>query len=111
MCGRFYIDDETAREIERIVRKIDRQNAKTGEVHPSEPALVLRADQGSMVAEALKWGYESARKNTLVFNARSETVKERPMLSNICSCVKMKYLPVFPNYQILISAHILIKVF
>lgn len=41
MCGRFYIDDETAREIEKIVRIIDRQNAKTGEVHPSEPALVL----------------------------------------------------------------------
>ncbi len=79
MCGRFYIDDETAREIEKIVRIIDRQNAKTGEVHPLEPALVLRADQDSMVAEALKWGYESARKNTLIFNARSETVRERPM--------------------------------
>lgn len=79
MCGRFYIDDETAREIERIVRKIDRENAKIGDVHPSEPALVLRADRESVVAEVLRWGYESARKNTLIFNARSETVRERPM--------------------------------
>lgn len=79
MCGRFYIDDETAREIEKIARKIDRKNAKTGDVHPSEPALVLRADSNSMVAEVLKWGYETARKNTLIFNARSETVKEKPM--------------------------------
>lgn len=79
MCGRFYIDDETAREIERIARKIDGKIAKTGDVHPSEPALVLRADRDSMVAEALRWGYESARKNTLVFNARSETVRERTM--------------------------------
>lgn len=79
MCGRFYIDDETAREIEKIARKIDRKMAKTGDVHPSEPALVLRADRDSMVAEILKWGYESARKNTLIFNARSETVKEKPM--------------------------------
>lgn len=79
MCGRFYIDDETAREIERIARKIDRKNAKTGDVHPSEPALILRADHDSMVTEVLKWGYESARKNTLIFNARSETVRERPM--------------------------------
>lgn len=79
MCGRFYIDDGTAQEIERIARKIDRKNAKTGEVHPSEPALVLRADHDSMVAEVLRWGYESARKNTLVFNARSETVGEKPM--------------------------------
>lgn len=79
MCGRFYIDDETAREIERIARKIDRKNAKTGEVYPSEPVLVLCAGHDSMVAEVLKWGYESARKNTLVFNARSETVREKPM--------------------------------
>lgn len=79
MCGRFYIDDDTAREIERIARKIDRKNAKTGDVHPSEPALILRADHDSMVTEVLKWGYESARKNTLIFNARSETVREKPM--------------------------------
>lgn len=79
MCGRFYIDDETAQEIERIARRIDRKNAKTGDVHPSEPALVLRADRDSMVAEVLRWGYESARKNTLIFNARSETVGEKPM--------------------------------
>ncbi|MBD5491017.1 MAG: SOS response-associated peptidase [Lachnospiraceae bacterium] len=79
MCGRFYIDDETAQEIERIARKIDSRNAKTGDVHPSEPALILRADSDSMVAEVLKWGYESARKNTLVFNARSETVAEKSM--------------------------------
>lgn len=79
MCGRFYIDDETAQEIEKIARRIDRKMAKTGDVHPSEPALVLRADHDSMVAEVLRWGYESARKNTLVFNARSETVKEKPM--------------------------------
>lgn len=79
MCGRFYIDDETAWEIERIARKIDLKKAKTGDVHPSEPALVLRADHDSMVAEVLKWGYESARKNALIFNARSETVGEKPM--------------------------------
>lgn len=79
MCGRFYIDDETMREIERIAGKIDRKNAKMGDVHPSEPALVLRADQDSMVADVLRWGYASARNHTLIFNARTETVRERPM--------------------------------
>lgn len=79
MCGRFYIDDETAREIEKIARRIDRKMAKTGDVHPSEPALILRADHDSTVSEVLRWGYESGRKNTLVFNARTETVRERPM--------------------------------
>ena len=77
MCGRFYIDDETAREIEKIARKIDRKMAKFGDVHPSEPALVLRALKGEIVSEVLKWGYDGAGKN--IFNARSETVRERPM--------------------------------
>lgn len=28
MCGRFYVDDETAREIQKLVRKIDEQLKK-----------------------------------------------------------------------------------
>lgn len=79
MCGRFYIDDETMHEIEKIAGKIDRKNAKIGDVHPSELALVLRADHDSVVADVLKWGYVSARNHTLIFNARTETVRERPM--------------------------------
>ncbi len=61
MCGRFYIDDETAREIEKIAEKIDRKHAKTGDVHPSEPALILRTDHDDMVAEVLAWSYETHR--------------------------------------------------
>ena len=68
MCGRFYVDDETAREMEKIARKIDRKMAKTGDVHPSEPALVLRALKGGIVSEVLKWGYDMAGRN--IFNAR-----------------------------------------
>lgn len=79
MCGVFYVDDETMREIEKIARKIDRKLAATGDVHPSEPALILRADHKEMVSEVLKWGYEAYGKKTLIFNARSETVQERPM--------------------------------
>lgn len=66
-------------EIEKIAGKIDRKNAKIGDVHPSEPALVLRADHDSVVADVLKWGYASAGNHTLIFNARTETVRERPM--------------------------------
>lgn len=62
MCGRFYVDDETAREIEKIARKIDQKMAKMGDVHPSEPALILRAMKGEIVSEVLKWGYDAAGK-------------------------------------------------
>lgn len=79
MCGVFYVDDDTMREMEKIARKIDRKPAATGDVHPSQPALILRADHGEMVSEVLKWGYESYGKKKPIFNARSETVQERPM--------------------------------
>ena len=42
MCGVFYVDDDTMREIGKIARKIDRKKAATGDVHPSQPALILQ---------------------------------------------------------------------
>ncbi len=79
MCGVFYIEDDTMKEIERIARRIDERSAASGDVHPSQPALILRAGYEEMVSEVLKWGYEGYGKKTLIFNARSETVRERPM--------------------------------
>ena len=79
MCGVFYIDDDTMREIEKIARKINQKKATAGDVHPSQPALALRVNHGEIISEVLKWGYEAYGKKTLTFNARSETVQERPM--------------------------------
>ena len=79
MCGVFYVDDDTMREIEKIARKIDQKLATTGDVRPSQPALILRADHDEIVSEVLKWGYEAHGKKSLIFNARSETVQEKPM--------------------------------
>jgi len=79
MCGTFYVDDETMREIQKIARRIDRMNAKTGIVRPTDRAYVLRGSEKEIVADALQWGYESFQKNQVLFNARSETVKERAM--------------------------------
>ena len=79
MCGRFYVDDEIIREVEKIAGKIDRKMAKQGDVHPSEPALILRAMNGDVVSEVLKWGYDGIGKSSVIFNARSESVRERPM--------------------------------
>ena len=70
MCGRFCVDDETAKDIERIVRKIDRELWKSGDVHPSDHAFVLRQSPKGILAEQQKWGYSSSFGNTLVFNSR-----------------------------------------
>lgn len=44
MCGRYYVDDETAREIEKLVRDLDRklQIERTGDVFPSQNAMILK---------------------------------------------------------------------
>ena len=45
MCGRYYVDDETAKEIEKIVRSVDEKLKKEAEqgiklqakdIHPAE---------------------------------------------------------------------------
>lgn len=90
MCGRFYVDDDILREIEKIVRGIDAKRAKRGEVYPSEPAVVLHtvkdsentqglAEFPAFAAAVMEWGYKAPGKGTLIFNARSESVRERPM--------------------------------
>lgn len=83
MCGRFYVDDETMQEVEKIARKIDRETAKAGDVHPSEAALVIKAQKEEVVSQVLKWGYQAAAKSgRVIFNARSESVTEKPMFKN-----------------------------
>lgn len=79
MCGRFYLDDDTAAEIIKIVRRIDSKKFKTGDVFPSDPAMVLRAEQKEMVAEVMEWGYNNLPGGKLLINARSETVMEKPL--------------------------------
>lgn len=82
MCGVFYIDDETAREIERIARKIGQETVRAGDIHPSEPALVLRLSKDEVVSQVLRWGYEAVGKSGVIFNARSESVQEKPMFAH-----------------------------
>lgn len=89
MCGRYYIDDETAREIDKLVRKID-ENLKnsndagimlTGrDVHPNDLAPILIADgQGELRCHQQRWGFPGFKGKQVIFNARSETVLEKKM--------------------------------
>ncbi len=42
MCGRYYVDDETAREIEKIVRQVnDKLMKERREVYPAAKASVI----------------------------------------------------------------------
>ena len=49
MCGRFYVDEGTAREIEQVIRSVDLQIQKmgTGDIYPSQSVGIL--DRKSVV--------------------------------------------------------------
>ena len=55
MCGRYYVDDDTAKEIEKLVKQVDERmkqksekiHLKPKDIHPSEVAPVISADNNA----------------------------------------------------------------
>ena len=73
MCGRYYINDETAKEIEKLIRQIDDAllaSCKERDVYPSAKAPVILA--GSEQSDQLTYSNKG-----VIFNARSETALEK----------------------------------
>lgn len=63
MCGRYYVDDDTAREIEKLIRQVDEKMRKTesvylqvGDIYPSEVAPVIEADHKDLCCRWQRWG-------------------------------------------------------
>ena len=86
MCGRYYVDDETAREIERIIRIADEKVRKTApvnihakDIHPTDTAPILTASGNNISCSLQKWGLSGYDGKQVIFNARSETVLEKRM--------------------------------
>lgn len=88
MCGRYYIDDDTAREIEKLIRQVDermRQAPAAGslvqakDIHPSEVAPVIVAEGQKLCCRWQRWGFPGFHGKQLIFNARSESVLEKKM--------------------------------
>ena len=88
MCGRDYVDDETAKEIEKIVRSVDEKLKKEAakgiklqakDIHPTDQAPVLVSSAGGLRCELQKWGFPGFVDKQLVINARSESAMEKKM--------------------------------
>ena len=82
MCGRFYIDDDTAREIEKTIRMVDDKLKKerlSRDINPTESAPVIIYQQNHLLAADKKWGFPGFDSGKVIFNARSETVLEKKM--------------------------------
>ena len=88
MCGRFYIEEDTAEDLQRIIDALNRRYngnspAKTrGEIRPTDIIPVV-ANSPSMAisAYAMKWGYTMPDGKPM-FNARSETAATKPMFAD-----------------------------
>ena len=80
MCGRYYVDDDTAKEIERIIRIADEKVRKitATDIHPTDMAPILMADDRTFCCHMQKWGLPGFDGKQIIFNARSESVLEKP---------------------------------
>ena len=82
MCGRFFWDSDTARELEKTIRMVDdtfRIEHFTGDIHPTESAPVISYHQGSLLAVDKKWGFPGFNSSKVIFNARAESALEKKM--------------------------------
>jgi putative SOS response-associated peptidase YedK len=88
MCGRYYITEETKKELEKLVRDLERKinGAKfDGDIVPSAKAPILFADGKEISATMGRWGFPGAQGKNLIINARAETAQSKSMFSNCLS--------------------------
>lgn len=103
MCGRYYVDDETSREIEKILRNLN-QNQKLEQelelkleqkqeqklkqkqklkhitdIRPSDSAVVISRKNQMLVPERMNWGFPGFQGKGLLINARAEGVLDKKM--------------------------------
>lgn len=82
MCGRYYVNDETAQEIIKIIKDIDKELSivpkdRSGDVRPSQSALVIRKRNDDLTADQMTWGFPRYDGKGLLINARSESALEK----------------------------------
>lgn len=89
MCGRYYVDDDTAREIEKLVRQVDEKMRGTAtvcraeiaakDIHPTEVAPILMSSGSGLSCRWQRWGFPGFGKGQVIFNARCESAMEKPL--------------------------------
>ena len=86
MCGRYYVDDDTMDEVERVmeqasgglyVQNREKLQLIPKDILPSDEALVLKATRQGIICCLQKWGIPGFQQGQLLINARSETVTDK----------------------------------
>lgn len=89
MCGRYYIDEGMAEELEKLLQQIDVSLdwvKKGRDLHPGELAPVITDGPEGLRLELQHWGLPGFSKGRVIFNARSETVLEKKMFQDGIRC-------------------------
>ena len=86
MCGRYFFDGETAKEIEdELELSPGLITTGAGDITPAMSPIVISADRGGggagLRVSAMFWGVTQKDKK-LVINARAESALEKPMFSD-----------------------------
>ena len=88
MCGRYYVNDNTLEEIEKIVHQIDGKfrieknntlNFQAKDICPTDIVPVLAADNRNVAFKMQRWGFPGFQGTQVIFNARSESALEKKM--------------------------------
>lgn len=79
MCGRYYISEDMAGEIQKLVRNVDERLAmcRSGDVCPSSMATVLLQSGNRLAAADMRWGFPGYDGKSLIINGRSDHALEK----------------------------------
>lgn len=81
MCGRYYIDDTTKKEVNSILGNMsqytDTKQMQSRDIFPSQSALVIKNQNGHLAVDRMVWGFQRLDGKGLLINARAESALER----------------------------------
>ena len=89
MCGRYEFslegNDKYIEELKKRIEKLNLDSFATGEIYPSNNCLIMIGkDNNKIDLDIKKWGISL---NTLLINARIETLNEKKLYKNMHKCI------------------------
>lgn len=84
MCGRYLLVKST-KELTSILQQLESKtniSYQTNEVFPSHTVPIIISVESKIKIALAKWGFSNGYNKSIVINARSETIFEKPMFKN-----------------------------